>query len=403
MKICVLTHTFPRDDQDSTAAFMKEFCDGLVENGHSVFVVTPFDEKFKRKGDRFKVFTYKYIWPERLHLLGYSRTMEADQVLRARAFILIPFMLLFGTIKLLGVVRKNKIDIINAHWIVPNGLMALIVSKLTKVPYVITLPGTDAYLAYRYKIIRIVAKVIAKGASGIFSNSSFHLNRILNLGISPKFKDIISYPTDIKKFKPKKTGLEMIRKRHNIHRDAIVLLAVGRMVYKKGFDLLIKALKPLKDYQLSTILAGEGDLKANWMQLSTSLGLESKVLFIGNIKRDEIVKYYNLADIMVAPSIVDEVGNVDGGPVSSFESMACGKPQIVTNVLGVADVIKDGVHGLIISQKNVKSLTEALKRLIRSKTLRQKMGKASRELIKSRLSTESIGRIYSQYFLRILS
>jgi len=158
MKICVLTHTFPRNKKDVSAAFMKEFADGLVENGNKVLVVTPFDKEFKRTGDPFKICTYKYIWPDRFHILGYSRAMEADLVLRKHTYVLLPFMLLFGTLKLYQVVKQEKVDLINVHWILPNGLMALVVSKLTGVPYVVTLPGTDAYLAYRYKPFGIVAK-----------------------------------------------------------------------------------------------------------------------------------------------------------------------------------------------------------------------------------------------------
>ena len=192
------------------------------------------------------IITYKYIWPSSLHMLGYSRTMESDQILRARAYLLIPFMIFFGTIALLQLVKKEKIDIINAHWIIPNGLMALIVSKLTGVKYTVTIPGTDAYLAYRYKIIGWVAKIIVISCAGLFSNSLFNLKRILRLGVNPKIRAVVSYPVDINKFRPSARGLEEIRKRHGLKKSDIVVLAVGRMVYKKGYDYLIKALKPLK-------------------------------------------------------------------------------------------------------------------------------------------------------------
>ncbi len=76
MNICILTHTFPRNKKDVAAAFMQGFADGLVQNNHQVTVVTPYDPKFDRKNDLFNIATYRYIWPDRLHLLGYSRTME---------------------------------------------------------------------------------------------------------------------------------------------------------------------------------------------------------------------------------------------------------------------------------------------------------------------------------------
>lgn len=403
MKIVVLTHTFPRDNQDPTAAFMKEFCDGLALNNNEVFIITPFDSRFNRHGDPFKIITYKYIWPDRLHMLGYSKTMEADVQLRKRAYFLIPFMVLFSVITLFRTVKKQKIEIINAHWLLPNGFIAMIVSILTGVPYIITVPGTDAYLATKYKLIGWVAKLTAERASAIFSNSRVNLNKILSLGVNPKIKAIISYPVDISKFKPTKTKLEFIRRRHNLRKGDLVVLAVGRLVYKKGYDYLIRAIKPLTNYNIKLLIAGEGDLKNTWEKLSRSLRINNKVLFIGNVKRDEIVDYYNLSDIMVAPSIIDKEGNVDGGPVANFESMACGKPQVVTDVLGIADVIKDGVNGYVVPQRSVKSLTFALESLIKSKTLRESMGRANRELIRKEISTKSIGRKYTNFFHQVLS
>lgn len=403
MKICVITQTFPRDDHDATAAFMKEFCDGLSQNGHKVFLLTPFDQKFNREKDPFEIITYRYIWPDKLHLLGYSRSMEADQALRMRSFILIPFMVLFGTIALIKIIRQEGIDIINAHWIVPNGFMAMIASLVTRVPYTVTLPGTDAYLAFRYKIIGQIVKLIAKNSSVIFSNSSFHLKRIINLGVKPKLKLVIAYPIDTKKFKPMKLSLDDIKEKYDITKNDIIILAVGRMVYKKGYDYLIRALKLLKKKQIKLLLAGEGDLKDEWIRLTKNLKLENKVIFIGNIRRDIIVKYYNMADICVAPSIVDKLGNVDGGPVTNFEAMACGTPQIVTNVLGIADVLKNGVNGFIIPQKNIKALANAIDKLSNSQTLRQNMGKANVLLIRSNFSTKAVGRIYSEYFSKVIS
>ena len=230
MNVCVLTHTFPRNKEDSAAAFMKEFCDGLVEAGAKVSVVIPYDLKFNRVSDNFKIITYKYIWPISFHLLGYSRTMNKDVSLRKRAYFLLPLMLIFGTLALYRTVKKEKIDIINVHWILPNGLMALIVSYLTKVPYVITLPGTDVYLAYKYKIFGFVARFIARRSSGIISNSLWHLDRMLKIGVKGVKTAVYGYPVDTLYFKPIKKGLDKYLKMHGLKDRDFIILAVGRLV-----------------------------------------------------------------------------------------------------------------------------------------------------------------------------
>ncbi len=405
MKICVLTHTFPRNKEDVAAAFMKEFCDGLVENGNKVVVVTPYDPNFVRSGDPFKIHLYKYIFPERLHLLGYSRTMEADIKIKKIAYILLPFMLIFGFLATLSAVRKQKSDLISVHWIIPNGLIALAVSKLTGVPYTITLPGTDTYLAGKYKFIGYLARFIARNSKGMYSNSSWHLNKIIKLGSSPEITEVITYPVDTKRFKPIKTGLDKYKNLYKIKKNDIVILAVGRLVYKKGFDYLIKAIPEVikKHKNIKIIIGGDGDLREKWESLSVKLKVNKYLTFAGTLKRDEILYYYNLADIMVTPSILDSSGNIDGRPLVILESMACGKPQIVTDLPGISDNLVEGVNALLVPQKNSKAIAAAIQILIKSKNLREKMGKENIKIARNKLSTKSVGSRYTKSFNKILS
>lgn len=405
MKICVLTHTFPRNDQDVAAAFMKPFADGLVQSGNKVTVVTPFDSQFKRQDDPFEITTYKYIWPNSLHLLGYSKAMEGDVNLRKRNYMLLPLMLLFGTLALWNVVKREKPDLVNVHWILPNGLMAIIVFWLTRTPFVVTIPGTDAYLASRNKLFGWVSKFIAQSSAGITSNSSLNLSRIINLGVTGKPTLVLAYPADVSFFKPLNTGLDKYRTKLKLVKSNFVILAVGRFVYKKGFDYLLKAVARVsKKYpQVRLVIGGDGDLREVWETIAAKLQIHKIVEFVGNINRDEIIYYYNLSDVFVAPSIIDEKGNVDGGPVVTLESMACGKPQILTNVLGMADVIEDGVNGYIVPEKNAKALAQAIEKLIRDPELRSKMGRENRSLAQSVLSTKRVGRQYTNFFKRVIS
>ncbi len=404
MKICVLTHTFPRNDKDVSAAFMKEFADGLAQNGNQVTVITPYDPKFSRKNDPFKVITYKYIWPDSLHLLGYSQTMEEDVKLRKRAYMLLPFMLLFSLITLVKVIKKERIELISVHWILPNGLVAFIASLITKVPYVVTLPGTDVYLASRIKPFGWVAKIIALNGAGITSNSSYLLKRLLNLGISNKPTLIISYPADVSRFKPLEANKNQYREKFGLEVNNFVILAIGRLVYKKGFEYLIKSLPDVlrKHTNVRLLIGGDGDLKPELQKTVEKMGLQDKVIFAGTISRDEILNVYNLADVLVAPSVIDKKGNVDGGPVVCLESMACGKPQIVTNILGMADVVEDGVNGFIVPEKDPQALSAAIEKLVVSPKLRKEMGIKNRQLVTERLGTQSVGKIYTDFFNDVL-
>ena len=175
MKICILTHTFPRSESDPTAPFMRDFASGLAESGAEVTIVTPWTDKFTFKEKNFSVKTYKYIWPPALHKRGYSRAMSEDIGLKLYNYILIPFMILGGTLSLIRFVRKEKPDIVNVHWLLPSGLIAYLTSLATGISYMITLPGTDIYLLRKSSLFRLVAKVIANRSSGITSNNNYFL------------------------------------------------------------------------------------------------------------------------------------------------------------------------------------------------------------------------------------
>lgn len=404
MNICILTHTFPKFKKDTTAAFMKPFVEGLQEAGNNVFLLTPYIKNFKNTDKKYKVIKYKYIWPDKWHKLGYSRAMKADVDLKLVNFLLLPLMLLFGSISLIRTIKKYKIDVVNVHWIIPNGLMAYLASKITKVPYVITIPGTDAYLVYKNKIFARIAKVIANSSSGIISNSPFLLKRITDLGIKNKPTEIISYPVDVNHLRISNSGVVSLRSKLNIANTDLIIMAVGRLVYKKGFEYLIKAMpKVIKKYpHTKLIIGGDGDLKQDLIRMTKELKIENNILFAGNIERNEILAFYNLADIFIAPSIVDKEGNADGGPVVSYESMACGKPQIATDILGVSSIIKNGVNGYVVRQKKFVEISNVINKLLESGEIRKRMGIKNRQLILKSLNTKSIGLKYTDFLNNII-
>lgn len=404
MKICVITHTFPRFRNDPTAAFMDTLCRGLVKAGNKVFLLTPFDVLFSRENKPYQIITYRYIWPDRLHVLGYSRTLYGDVRLKKIVYLLAPFLFFFGFLALLRLVKKEKIDLICSHWILPNGFIAALVSKLTGVPFTVTLPGSDVFLAHKNKLFGKMAKGAGQEADAVLADSPQYMKSLLDLGVKTKISEIIPYPVDDKKLRPIKNGLARYRKKLHLNKKNLVILAVGRLVYKKGFNYLIQAMPPLvKKYSfIRLLIIGDGDQHSEWEALTHKLGINKYVGFLGMIDRKEISFYYNLADIFVMPSIKDKAGNIDDQPVSLIEAMACGKPVVATNFPGIAMTVKDNISGFLIPQKNVKMLTVFLGRLIESPSLREKMGRMGRLIVEKNLGCRKTGEKYTQVFRKVI-
>ena len=219
MNICVFTHTYPRFPGDPVAPFMQDFCKGLAQQGQNVFVLAPYDKLFSLKQNtvrNLKVKLYKYIFSKRFHTLGYSRTLIGDQRFKPSVFFLAPFMLLFSFFSLLFLVRKEKIQVISAHWIIPNGFIAALVSKITNIPLVVTVPGSDVYLGKNNFLFRWMTKIAASQAKVIVSNSLRYLDELSMLGVNSKKFAEIPYGVNVNNFTNIRTQRNSMRNKLNL-------------------------------------------------------------------------------------------------------------------------------------------------------------------------------------------
>ncbi len=404
MKICVLTHTFPKSKKDTTAPFMHALSLGLKKAGHEIIVLTPYTKDLKKQDFPYKIVTYKYIWPDSFHVLGYSQTLKNGSGLKFSTYLLFPFFSFFGTLALLNLVRKEKINIISSHWIIPNGFFAFLVSRFLKVPYIVSLPGSDVYLAKKNKIFGMFAKITADNALSIIADSPRFLDEILSFKVKAKNTEIIPYPVVMEKKKSSLKEINLLREKLNLIKNNLVILAVGRLVYKKGFDYLIKAIPPIAKIHKNVrlIIIGDGDLRKELENLALELKIDNCVKFVGNVNRKDLITYYNMSDIFVASSIKDNEGNMDDQPVSLIEAMACGKPIVATNFPGIAMTVKNGINGFLFPEKDINSLRLCLNKLIISPKLRNKMGLESKKIVLKEITDKKIGERYSNLILSSL-
>lgn len=154
-----------------------------------------------------------------------------------------------------------------------------------------------------------------------------------------------------------------------------IILAVGRLVHEKGFDILINAYYRLyKDYpQWKLLIVGEGEERANLEKQITKLKLNKNITLAGQVTN--VDKYYASSEIFVLSSRVEGFSNV------LLEAMGNGLPVISFDCkVGPSDIIKDGKNGLLVPEGNMKQLSETMKMLIDSIVLRRKLSKEAREV-----------------------
>jgi glycosyltransferase involved in cell wall biosynthesis len=442
MQIGVLTHNYPRFPGDFSGAFIEALCQALAAHDQQVTVWAPFDPAYVAKGgfqepaqsksqkrkSQIDLRLYRYIWPDHLHQLGYMRSMQADLALRLNAYLLSPGMFAAGIAKVMSDARRMRPAILHAHWLLPNGFIAAVVSRRLGIPLVISVPGSDAQVAGQNPLFRLMARFALRQASLLTANSAELRETVIKIGsqrtqqrtqrsaesaeeaLRRKF-DLIIYGTDPSALKPDLTSVEDLRTKLQLTTSnrqlatgspshPLILLCVGRMVPKKGFDVFIRALAEpaLRERNIIGVMIGEGDEKAAWQALAATLGVAERLRWVGNVPKTEIGVYYNLADILLNPSVNRPV---DGLNVCVLDAMSCGKTVIGSNVAGNPLAIIEGETGLIVPEQDPVALAHAIARLADDPLWRAKMGAAARRRIETELGWPHLAQRYIDHFARI--
>jgi rhamnosyl/mannosyltransferase len=169
-----------------------------------------------------------------------------------------------------------------------------------------------------------------------------------------------------------------------LNREVPIILFVGRLVYYKGIDILIRS---MTDIQAKLLIIGTGPLESALKKLTLQLNLDKKVKFLGPVKYEDLVFYYHACDFLVLPS----VANSEMFGMVQIEAMACRKPVISTNLpTGVSWVNQNGITGLLVTPGNVSALSQAIRKLIENPALRQEMGEAGRKRVEENFTREKM-------------
>jgi glycosyltransferase involved in cell wall biosynthesis len=334
------------------------------------------------RGIRFHF--YRYAPVAALNVFGYASAMRADVSLRSAAYLVAPFAMTAGWWTARRVARQYRANIMHGHWVVPGGVTAA--AAAPELPLVISLHGSDVYVAERLAPARAAARA-AFGRAGIVTACSEDLAaRAVRLGADPERTTVVPYGVDITRFGPDAASRRLLRADFGVADSEILVAAAGRLVSKKGFEYLIDALAHAPSMTLA--LAGDGSLRDPLHQRAAAHGVTSRVRFLGERTQDDVARLFAAADIVAAPSIRDDAGNVDGLPNVVMEALASGTPLVTTTAGGIGSVVDDGVTALVVPERDAAALGAALVRLGEDSRLRATIGQAARALVQGRFGWE---------------
>lgn len=174
--------------------------------------------------------------------------------------------------------------------------------------------------------------------------------------------------------------------------------ALDRQHFFKGIDVLIKALKIINRKNIKLILAGDGDLKKYYQDLAQRFNLQQQIIFLGQINHNFLPSYYQLADVVVVPS----VKKTESFSITAAEAMATGKPVIVSNLPGLRVTPENNVSGLLAEPNNEKDLAEKILFLLDNQELRMQMGQAAQKRAREFYDWQKICQKIENYYQKIL-
>jgi glycosyltransferase involved in cell wall biosynthesis len=317
------------------------------------------------------VFRFRYCF-EPWQTLAYDGGILPSLKQNRMRTLLIPPFLLSQCILAIRLCRENRYDIIHAHWIIPQGLVAVLIRPFipARPALVITSHGGDLF-ALKGRLLSRLKKWITGGADQLTVVSSVMKTKAVALELKDE-KHICVIPMGMDShqlFYPPPTAAQ---------RQG--LLFVGRLVEKKGIRYLLEAMpEVLKNHpEQSLTIVGDGPLKASLQAMCEELGIAQQVVFTGSIVNRDIPVHLRSAVITVFPSVVADSGDQDGTPVAIMEALACGCPTIVSDYPGARDIIHDGQNGLLVDQKSPDQLARAINHLLNNPEIRGKLGEAGR-------------------------
>lgn len=392
MKILFLTQTYPRSSVDTSGPFIRDLARGLVDLGDQVTVLTPHAEGVAARWDDggVEVRSFRYA-PERSEVLGYSRSLSADETVRWRAGLVAPLYLWGARRALARLLAERRFDVLQGHWVVPNGLVVARFSRRLRVG--VGLHGSDVFMAERPVVRRWVAASLRR-CSFLTGCSDELVARVCELGFAAERARVIPYGVDVDTFSPDGDRRQIWRRRLGIAADAVVLLSVGRMVSKKGYQVLFPLLPDLLQRfpRLHVILAGDGDLLDGFRREATEWG--GRVHLPGVVLRDTLPDLYRSADLFVLPAIHDARGNVDGLPNVILEAMASGLPVVASGISGIPLAITEGREGRLVEERRPRQLAGALAALVADGDLRRAMGARARDRTLAELTWRVVAERY---------
>jgi len=238
--------------------------------------------------------------------------------------------------------QEYSFDCIDAHYVFPDGLAAVLIGRSLGIPVVLSARGTDIHTFQAFTTVRPQIRWALRNAAGVIAVSD-SLARIMH-DIEPSLRDVqtIGNGVDVRRFFPEDP--RVAREKLRVGPQDRIIVSVAALKHVKGPDMLVRAAALLKKRfaPCKVLFVGTGPELRSLRQLAEQLGCADICQFVGSVPNEQLKTYFNAADVSCLAS------RKEGWPNVILESLACGTPVVATGVGEVPRLLANPELGIIV-------------------------------------------------------
>lgn len=295
----------------------------------------------------------------------------------------------------------DGVDLIHTVVEFPYAITAWRLANRLRVPFVVSVHGTFAVIPFSRFPVNTIYRAAMRNASAITAPSNFTADAFRQASGLRKEVGIVGNPVDTSRFQ-NPTDTNKTRQSIGLPENSRVILSVGVIKSRKGFDLLIRAFGKISSEEPNVHLVIAGTLLTgspeNLLSLARSLGIQDNVHILLDVDDESLVALYQMCDVFaLLPR--EFMGHFEGFGIVYLEAGACGKPVVGTRSGGVQDAVREGETGLLVDEDDHESAAAAILSLLRDPKLAKSMGEAGKKWAgKHKISSfsDTITSIYSE-------
>ncbi|MCG3202237.1 MAG: D-inositol-3-phosphate glycosyltransferase [Gammaproteobacteria bacterium] len=388
-RVLVLTSTFPRWSNDHVPRFVFDLSKCLAAE-FDVVVLAPHARGAKATEmiESMEVRRFRY-GPDAWETLAYEGGILSGLARNPVRVMLVPFFMAAAVCSIVHCLRRERIDIIHAHWLVPQGLAAVVARWIARrrVPILCTSHGADLF-ALRGKFFRRLKTFVIRQCDALTVVSRSMLTAVAELEggvqtpiyVSPMGADLRGTFTPDRR----------------LERSHAQILFVGRLVAKKGLDVLIDALpKILEQYPDARLrVIGDGPERERYRKLAARQRVAERIDWVGGKPHSELVAEYRRATMLVFPSVKTGSGDQEGLGLVPVEALGCECPVVASDLPAIRDVIADGETGLLAAHGDPASLAEQIIAFLGDPNRRLAIARRGREAAVQRFDWQEVVQRY---------